>query len=69
MRAYPGTRDGSGHDIGGLARLTGSWTGAMAGNNKVTLAGGYEYLSAGRELRRAQLSSGSHGYLSVTFRY
>jgi len=69
MRAYAGTRIGSGHDIGGLARLTGSWTGSMAGNNKVTLAGGYEYLSAGKELHRARLASGSYGHLSVTFRY
>jgi hypothetical protein len=69
MRTYAGTRAASGRDISGLARITGSWTGATAGNNKVTVAGGYEYLIAGAVLERAGLASSGYGYLSVSFRY
>src|SRR5690606_37944616 len=69
MRSYAGTREAAGHRIGGLLRVSGSWTGDWIGNNKVTLTGGYEYLDAGEVLKAAQLRSAGYGYLSMTLRY
>jgi hypothetical protein len=69
MRSYDGTRAAAGHQIGGLLRVSGSWTGSWVGNNKVTLSSGYEYLDAGEVLRAAQFRSAGYGYVSVTLRY
>lgn len=69
MRSYAGTREVPGRTIGGLLRVSGSWTGDWISNNKVTLTGGYEYLDAGEVLKAAQLRSAGYGYLSLTLRY
>jgi hypothetical protein len=69
MRSYDGTREAAGHQLGGLLRVAGSWTGSWVGNNKVTLSSGYEYLDAGNVLRAARFRSAGYGYVSVTLRY
>ncbi len=65
MRAYVGTQNVKGHEIGGLLRLSGT----MTINAQLNLFCNYEHLAAGDVLKRAQLPSGSYGYVGATFRY
>ena len=65
MRAYPGTAQVPGHELGGLLRLGGSWT-VVEG---LVLGFVYEHLAAGEVLRGAGVPSGHYGYVRSTFRY
>jgi len=65
MRAYAGTQNVPGHEIGGLLRIAGTW----AATEHLTLFMDYEHLAAGDVLKRARLPSGSYGYVGATFRY
>ena len=65
MRAYPGTQNVSGQEVGGLLRVSGSWS----VTKHLTLFVDYEHLAAGDVLRHVGLISGSYGYVGATFRY
>ena len=65
MRAYPGTQNVPGHEIGGLLRITGTWT----VTENLTLSCDYEHHSAGDVLKRAQLPSSSYCFVAATFRF
>ena len=65
MRAYSGTQNVKGHEIGGLFRATGSWS----TSRNFTLSVDFEYLNAGKVLRSAGVQSGSYGYVGATYRY
>lgn len=65
LRAYAGTQNVSGHEIGGLLRVVWTWS----GTKHLTLSLNYEHLAAGDVLRHAGLPSGSYGYTGATFRY
>lgn len=65
MRAYPGTQNVSGHEIGGLLRAGASW----AVTEHLTLFVDYEHFAAGEVVKRARLTSGSYGYVGATFRF
>lgn len=65
LRAYPGTQNVKGHEIGYLLRITGNWS----VTENLTLSLDYEHLAAGEVLERAQLPSGSYGYVGATFRF
>ncbi|MBK9129734.1 MAG: alginate export family protein [Phycisphaerales bacterium] len=65
MRAYPGTHGVAGHEIGGLLRVTGSWS--ATDSLDVTL--GFDHLGAGDVLNRAGLGSGSYFFSRMTLRY
>lgn len=65
MRAYAGTQNVSGHEIGGLLRLIGTWS----ASDHLTLTTNFERLNAGDVLKRAALPSGSYGYIGATYRY
>lgn len=65
MRAYAGTENVPGHEIGGLLRVVGTWS----ASEHSTLFFNFEHLVAGDVLKRARLPSGSYGYVGATFRY
>jgi hypothetical protein len=65
MRAYAGTQNVRGHEIGGLLRVVGSWS----ARDPLSFLVGLEHLAAGDVLQRAGLPSGTYGYLGATFRY
>ena len=65
MRAYAGTQNVPGHEVGGLLRVAWSWS----ATEHPTLFFNYEHLAAGDVLIRARLPSGSYGYVGATFRY
>lgn len=65
MRAYPGTEKVPGRGIGGLLRVSATWTVA----DGLTLSCGYERLAAGEALERARIPSGAYGYAGATYRY
>lgn len=65
MRAYAGTQNVSGHQIGGLLRVAGSWS----ASEHLTLFVNLEHLAAGDVLTRARLPSGRYAYAGATFRY
>lgn len=65
MRAYAGTQNVPGHQIGGLLRLAGAWS----ASKQLTLFFNYERLEAGDVLKRAQLPSGSYSTIGATYRY
>ena len=65
LRAYAGTQNVSGHEIGGMLRVVWTWT----ATKHLTLSLNHERLTAGDVLRRARLPSGSYGYVGATFRY
>lgn len=65
MRAYAGTQNVTGHEIGGLLRVTSSWS----ATEHLTLFFNYEHLAAGEVLTRAGLPSSSYCYAGATFRY
>ncbi len=65
MRAYAGTQNVTGHEIGDLLRVVWSWT----ATEHLTLSFNYEHLAAGDVLTRVRLPSGRYGYVSSTFRY
>lgn len=65
MRAYPGTQNVPGHEIGGLLCIAGTWS----VTDNLTLSCDYEHLSAGDVLKRAQLPSASYGYVAATYRF
>lgn len=65
MRAYPGTSDVGGREIGGLLRVEARWSGPA----HVGVALGYEHLEAGDALERAGLPDGDYAYASFTVRY
>ena len=65
MRAYPGTERVSGHEVGTMLRVVGTWT----PNANLTVAVNIEHFTAGAVLERARLQSGSYGNVSATFRY
>lgn len=65
MRAYAGTQNVSGHEIGGLLRVVSSWS----ATEHLTLFLNYEYLAAGDVLKRVRLPSGSYSNVGATFRY
>ncbi|MDI1301559.1 MAG: alginate export family protein [bacterium] len=65
MRAYAGTGNVPGHEIGGLLRLAATWSAC----GHLTLFFNYEHLDAGDVLKRARLPSGSYGNTGATFRY
>lgn len=64
-RAYAGTQNVAGRQIGRLARLTATW----APTRHLTLRFNLEHLQAGTVLTRAGYPSGSYGYLEVNLRY
>lgn len=65
LRAYAGTRNVPGHDLGGLLRVMGTWSACA----NLTLFFNYEHFAAGAVLTRARLRSGSYAYAGATFRY
>ncbi|NQD94907.1 alginate export family protein [Pseudomonas sp. CrR25] len=65
LRAYTGTRNVAGHEIGGLLRLAGTWSASQ----HLSLFANYEHLEAGEVLRRAQLPSGNYASIGATYRY
>jgi EmrB/QacA subfamily drug resistance transporter len=65
MRAYAGTQNVTGHEIGSLLRVVSSWS----ATEQLTLFFNYEHLAAGDVLKRVQLPSGSYCYVGATFRY
>ncbi|MCP5557108.1 MAG: alginate export family protein [Verrucomicrobiaceae bacterium] len=65
MRPYSGTQFVSGHEIGGLLRVTASW----AATEHLTLFFNFEHFAAGDVLKRTQLNSGSYAYIGATFRF
>lgn len=65
MRAYAGTQNVRGHEIGDLLRVVGSWS----VSKHLTWALNYEQFAAGDVLKRAGLPSGSYLYVSATLRY
>jgi EmrB/QacA subfamily drug resistance transporter len=65
MRAYAGTQNVRGHEIGGLLRVVSSWS----ATEHLTLFFNYEHLAAGAVLTRVRLPSGSYSYVGATFRY
>lgn len=65
MRAYAGTRNVPGHDIGSLLRIVGTWS----ASERLTLFLNFERLVAGEVLKGARLPSGSYGYIGSTLRY
>ncbi len=65
MRAYPGTQNVPGHEIGGLLRVAASWS----VTEHCTLFLDYERLVVGDVPMRANLPSGSYGYIGATFRF
>ena len=65
MRAYPGTQNVQGHEIGGLLRIAGNWS----VTENLTLSLDYEHLAAGEVLKHAQLPSGSYCYVGATLRF
>lgn len=65
MRAYSGTQDVDGSEVGGLLRISGAWS----ANEHLTVLAGFEQLAAGDVLDRAGLPSGGYGYVSAAFRY
>jgi hypothetical protein len=65
MRAYAGTEDVSGREIGGLLRVAGT----RSVGDHVILFVTHKHLVAGAVLRRAQLSSGSYSHAGATLRY
>mgnify|MGYP001602640757 CR=1 FL=1 len=65
MRAYAGTQNVPGHEIGGLLRIVASWS----ATERLTLFFNYEHLAAGDVLQRVHLPSGSYCYVGATIRY
>lgn len=65
MRAYAGTQNVPGHQIGKLLRVVGTWSASA----HLTLFVNVEHLAAGDVLTRARLPSGSYAYVGATFRY
>lgn len=64
-RAYAGTQNVPGQNIGGLLRITANWSATKLW----TLFANYEHLAAGEVLQRAGLPSGSYAYVGATLRY
>lgn len=64
LRAYPGSDDVAGNEIGGLLRVEARWEGPA----NLSVACGYERLFAGTVFDRAGLPDGEHAFLSVTLR-
>jgi hypothetical protein len=65
MRAYQGTQEVPGHEIGGLLRFAAAWS----ATDHVTLFCNYEHIVRGSVLERAQVPSGSYGYVGVTITF
>lgn len=65
MRAYPGSQNVAGRQIGNLFRVSGSWS----ASDRVTLFVNIERLVAGDVLRKINQASGSYGYFGATWRY
>lgn len=65
MRAYAGTADGHGSDIGSLLRLSGNWAPSMRLSFNVNV----EHLVAGRVLRQASFESGTYVQFGAHYRY
>ncbi len=64
-RAYGGTAETTGRDVGGLLRVTAS----HAVGAYVSVFATHEYLRAGSALRRSGLPSGRYNHLGTTLRY
>lgn len=65
MRAYTGTQNMPGRELGGLFRLVGTW----AASEHLTFTLNVERMDAGDVLKRAKLPSASYAYLGATIRY
>ena len=65
VRAYTGTQDVPGREIGGLLRVSGTW----AASTRLTVFFNFERLDAGDVLRRAGFVSGSYTAVGATYRY
>ena len=65
MRAYPGTQNVPGHQIGSLFRATSSWK----ASEHLSLFLNVERLVPGKVLRRAHLPAGNYAYVGATYRY
>ncbi|WP_447936376.1 alginate export family protein [Thermomonas fusca] len=65
MRAYTGTQDISGHHIGNLMRLSGTWS----PSTRLTFNLTAEHLAAGHFLRKAGFGSGTYAQFGATYRY
>jgi len=65
MRAYTGTQNIRGPEIGGLLRVVGTYS----VNERLTLSFNFEHFGAGKVLKRARFSSGTYAYVASTFRY
>jgi len=65
MRAYVGTQNVKGHEIGGLLRINGT----LSASTHLTLFCNFEHMFAGDALAGAGFTSGSYAYVGATFRY
>ncbi|MES2821422.1 MAG: alginate export family protein [Pseudomonadota bacterium] len=65
MRAYAGTQQVTGHRIGDLTRIAGSWNLSQ----QLSLLFNYEHLAAGDVLQGAGLPSGRYATVGATYRY
>ncbi|MFC5568739.1 alginate export family protein [Lysobacter yangpyeongensis] len=65
LRAYAGTQDVSGHDVGRLARVSGNWNATP----NLSLSMNVEHFATGDALARAGYPSGHYAYVSATYRY
>ncbi|WP_162249920.1 alginate export family protein [Massilia sp. Root351] len=65
MRAYAGTQNVAGHEIGGLLRVVASWSPEPA----LTLSLNIERFNAGSVLNRAGRPSGGYAYVGAWYRY
>lgn len=65
MRAYTGTQGITGHHIGNLMRLSGTWS----PSTRLILNLTAEHLAAGHFLREAGFGSGTYAQFGATYRY
>ncbi|WP_307719069.1 alginate export family protein [Massilia glaciei] len=65
MRPYAGTQHLPGRAIGGLLRVSGSWS----ASRQATLFANLEHFTAGQLLRRARLGSASYVHVGAAWRY
>lgn len=65
MRAYAGSQNVPGKQIGGLLRLAGTW----AASAQLSLLFNYEHLDVGEVLKQVHLPSGSYATVGATYRY
>jgi hypothetical protein len=65
MRAYAGSQNVQGKQIGDLLRVVGTWS----ASEHLSLLFNYEHLTAGEVLKQVHLPSGSYANIGATYRY